>query len=60
MTNYIYESKGMECPECGEKTEQLFRAKSGSGQEVMLCDACKKPKKIDYTDRGWMRGGINE
>lgn len=41
MTKYIYESKGVECPECGEVTNELFNAKSKSGQEVLLCDACK-------------------
>ena len=57
MTKYIYESKGVECPECGELTNELFNVKSKSGQEVLLCDACKPANEIKD---GWLHGGINE
>ena len=61
MTKYIYESKGIECPECGELTNELFNVESKSGQEVMLCDACKPSKdKTQSWKEGWDRGGINE
>jgi transcription elongation factor Elf1 len=56
---YTHESKGVNCPECGEVTHELFNVKSKTGQGVLLCDACKPdiPKKIQ---EGWYRGGINE
>ena len=60
MTKYIYESKGIECPECGEVTNELFNAKSKSGQEVLLCDACKPSEDKIQIDSSWIHGGINE
>ena len=61
MTKYIYESKGIECPECGEITHQLFSVKSKSGQDVLLCNACKPSEdKAKSWEQGWDRGGINE
>jgi len=60
MTKYIYEPKGIECPECGEVTRQLFNAKSKSGQEILLCDACSRPTKDKIIKGGWRHGGINE
>ena len=59
MTKYIYEPKGVDCPECGEVTYELFNAKSKSGQEVLLCDACR-PAKDKIIKGGWRHGGINE
>ena len=59
MTKYIYESKGVECPECGELTNELFNVESKSGQEVLLCDACK-PANDRIISQGWAHGGINE
>jgi transcription elongation factor Elf1 len=59
MTKYIYESKGVECPECGETTNQLFNTTSKSGQEVLLCDACR-PANDNTIKEGWEHGGINE
>tara|TARA_Y100000593_G_C4285522_1_gene325244 strand:- start:827 stop:1012 length:186 start_codon:yes stop_codon:yes gene_type:complete len=61
MTNYIYESKGMECPECGEVTNQLFNAEAKNGQSVLLCEACKPTEDKTWRyDSGWVRGGLNE
>ena len=59
MNKYIYESKGTECPECGEITHELFNVKSKSGQEVLLCDACR-PASDNIIKEGWEHGGINE
>ena len=60
MNKYIYESQGIECPECGELTNELFNVESKSGQEVLLCDACKPAKKDRVISEGWTHGGINE
>ena len=59
MTKYIYESKGVKCPECGEVVHELFNVESKSGQEVLLCDACN-PRQQPQADFSWIRGGINE
>ena len=60
MTKYIYESKGIDCPECGEVTHELFNVKSKSGQEVLLCAACKPTNDKIKNDFTWIRGGLNE
>jgi len=64
MTKYIYEPEGIECPECGEVTRELFNIEQ-NGQEVMMCDACspinmKRLHRLANLRRGWERGGINE
>ena len=63
MTKYIYEPKGIECPECGEVTNELFNVKQND-QEVMMCDACG-PINMNRSEsiakwHGWQHGGINE
>jgi len=45
MTTY---SKPIKCPECGLDTHELYHASSGgSGQKVLMCDAC-----YDDSDEG--------
>ena len=55
-----YKSEGIECPECGAITKELFNAKSKSGQEVLLCDACKPAEDKPQRDFSWIHGGLNE
>ena len=55
------EPKGVECPECGEITNELFNAEAKNGQSVLLCEACKPAEDKTWRyDFGWVRGGLNE
>ena len=40
MTKHIYEPDGVDCPECGQITYELFNVESESGQEVLMCGGC--------------------
>ena len=50
-----YFNDGIECPECGMITYELYKATNSAGIKILMCDACcdDTQEGIEEWDEAW-------